>query len=53
MDASKIRRELGWQPHYTDFREGLTQTIQWYRDNEKWWRPDKGDVEKHYAQRGH
>ena len=53
MDASKLRRELGWQPHYTDFREGLAQTIQWYRDNEKWWRPDKGDVEKHYAQRGH
>ena len=52
MDASKLRRELGWVPRYTDLRVGLEQTITWYHDNEQWWRPVKGDVEKHYAQQG-
>lgn len=52
MDASKLRRALGWVPRYTDLRVGLEQTITWYHDNEQWWRPVKGDVEKHYAQQG-
>lgn len=29
----KLRRELGWRPRLTDFAEGLTATIAWYRDN--------------------
>jgi dTDP-glucose 4,6-dehydratase len=35
VDCSKIERELGWKPR-TGFREGLTETIQWYRDNPVW-----------------
>lgn len=37
IDASKIKKELGWSPQVT-FDEGLKQTIQWYKDNEWWWK---------------
>lgn len=36
-DTGKIQRVLGWQPEVS-FREGLRQTIDWYRANEDWWR---------------
>ncbi|WP_085548858.1 dTDP-glucose 4,6-dehydratase [Corynebacterium pollutisoli] len=56
MDSTKLREELGWAPQYTDndtgMREGLSQTIEWYRDNEDWWRTAKDGVEKQYAKRG-
>jgi len=35
IDASKIHRELGWQPQY-DFESGLRRTIQWYLENPTW-----------------
>lgn len=35
IDASKIKRELGWEPSVT-FEEGLEKTIEWYLSNEKW-----------------
>ncbi|WP_460220426.1 dTDP-glucose 4,6-dehydratase [Psychroserpens sp. MEBiC05023] len=35
IDASKIKDELGWQPSVT-FEEGLSQTINWYLENQKW-----------------
>ncbi|AFJ01920.1 dTDP-glucose 4,6-dehydratase [Methylophaga frappieri] len=35
IDASKIRRELGWQPR-EDFDSGLQKTVQWYLDNHDW-----------------
>jgi dTDP-glucose 4,6-dehydratase len=41
VDWSKIRDELGYAPQM-DFNEGLAKTVQWYRDNETWWRPLKG-----------
>jgi len=37
IDARKIQRELGWEPKET-FETGLRKTIQWYLDNEDWWR---------------
>ena len=52
IDSSKLRRELGWQPKHTDFMSGLGQTIEWYRDNEDWWRPAKEATEKKYAEQG-
>ncbi|TVX78354.1 dTDP-glucose 4,6-dehydratase [Corynebacterium sp. NML180780] len=52
MDATKLRRELGWQPRYTDLRAGLEQTIAWYRDHESWWAAGKDAVEAGYAARG-
>jgi dTDP-glucose 4,6-dehydratase len=38
IDASKIRRELGWEPQMT-VENGLRQTIQWYLNNRDWWQP--------------
>jgi dTDP-glucose 4,6-dehydratase len=37
IDATKIRRELGWRPSVT-LDEGLARTVAWYLDNEGWWR---------------
>lgn len=37
IDASKIERDLGWVPQET-FESGLRKTVQWYLDNETWWR---------------
>ena len=52
IDNTKLVEELGWSPKYTDFRAGLAQTINWYRENESWWRPLKAQVEAMYAARG-
>lgn len=52
IDSSRLRRELGWQPKHTDFAEGLQDTIQWYEDNEDWWRPAKEATEAKYAAQG-
>ena len=38
IDATKIRRELGWRPR-RGFEEGIAQTIDWYLDNRAWWEP--------------
>ncbi len=40
VDWSKINRELGYEPQ-VKFEDGLKETIQWYRDNEAWWKPLK------------
>jgi dTDP-glucose 4,6-dehydratase len=40
VDWSKINRELGYEP-LVKFEDGLRETIQWYRDNEAWWKPLK------------
>jgi dTDP-glucose 4,6-dehydratase len=40
LSDDRIRAELGYQPR-TPFEDGLADTVQWYRDNESWWRPLK------------
>lgn len=52
IDSSKLQRELGWKPKHTDFAEGLQQTIQWYENNEDWWRSAKEATEAKYAKQG-
>ena len=47
-----LRDELGWRPTYRDFRSGLAATIDWYRENEAWWRPMKAATEAKYARTG-
>ncbi|MDM8167636.1 dTDP-glucose 4,6-dehydratase [Roseovarius sp.] len=37
IDPTRIREELGWRPSVT-LAEGLERTVQWYLDNESWWR---------------
>ncbi|MGO1167433.1 MAG: dTDP-glucose 4,6-dehydratase [Janibacter sp.] len=49
IDAGRLRSELGWEPRYRDFRSGLAATIDWYRANEAWWRPQKDAAEARYA----
>ncbi|WP_167324003.1 dTDP-glucose 4,6-dehydratase, partial [Rhodococcoides kroppenstedtii] len=49
IDSTRLRTELGWTPTYSDFRAGLTATIDWYRTNEHWWRPKKDTTEAVYA----
>ena len=51
-DSTKIRSELGWTPRYGDFRAGLEQTVDWYRENEWWWGPQKAATEARYTQLG-
>jgi len=56
VDYKKIFAELGWQPKVR-FADGLKSTVQWYLDNEAWWRKVKtGEYlkfyEKHYARSG-
>jgi len=38
IDPTRIRTELGWRPSVT-VEQGLERTVQWYLDNEAWWRP--------------
>jgi dTDP-glucose 4,6-dehydratase len=52
IDATRLRTELGWEPRYRSFRDGLAATIEWYRANEAWWRPRKEATEARYARLG-
>jgi dTDP-glucose 4,6-dehydratase len=52
IDSTKLRTELGWTPTYADFASGLKATIDWYRANEDWWRPQKAATEAKYAKTG-
>lgn len=38
LNSGKLRDQLGWAPQ-VDFQQGITETIQWYRDNASWWQP--------------
>jgi dTDP-glucose 4,6-dehydratase len=52
IDASKIERELGWKPQYTDISSGLKQTIDWYTAHKDWWQAQKDAVEAAYKAKG-
>jgi dTDP-glucose 4,6-dehydratase len=52
IDASKLRSELGWEPKFTDFSAGLQETINWYKENEGWWKPQKQATEAKYQELG-
>ena len=48
LASDKLMEELGWKPQ-TRFREGLAETVQWYRDNAWWWEPIRsGDYREYY-----
>jgi dTDP-glucose 4,6-dehydratase len=38
IDASKINRELNWEPE-ENFESGLFKTVRWYLENKHWWQP--------------
>jgi len=48
IDATKIQRELGWSPRH-QFNTAIKTTIDWYKNNENWWRAIKsGEYLKYY-----
>lgn len=50
IDATKINKELGWKPSVT-FEEGLSQTIDWYLQNEEWLgHVTTGDYQHYYEE---
>ena len=42
IDSTRIERELGWRPRH-GFEAALAKTVQWYIDNERWWRRTRTD----------
>jgi len=52
IDDTKLVNELNWQPKYTDFEEGLKATINWYTENDSWWKPLKDATESKYKKVG-
>lgn len=52
IDASQLKNELGWQAKYSDFKIGLQQTIDWYKNNRDWWQPQKAETEAKYKELG-
>lgn len=50
IDATKIKRELGWEPSL-QFEEGIEKTIDWYLENTEWLENvTSGDYKKYYEQ---
>ncbi|MCL4446355.1 MAG: dTDP-glucose 4,6-dehydratase [Actinobacteria bacterium] len=41
LDTSKIEGELGWRPEI-GFKDGLSETVEWYASNRAWWEPLRG-----------
>ena len=49
LDARRLEDALGWRPRHRDFDAGIRETIEWYRENEQWWRASKAATEATYA----
>lgn len=50
IDSTKIQNELGWKPAH-NFEDGIRKTINWYKDNESWWKKVmSGEYMKYYEQ---
>jgi len=47
IDSSKARRELGWEPQI-DFEKGLSEMIEWYKNNPDWWKRIRSGEYKDY-----
>lgn len=52
IDSRKLHEELGWTPQYTNFHDGLADTIKWYTENKDWWSAEKEAVEASYSKNG-
>ena len=49
IDATKIKRELGWQPTRSAWPQALENTVKWYVDHPQWWKRVKsGEYRKYY-----
>jgi dTDP-glucose 4,6-dehydratase len=52
IDSTKLQTQLDWKPQFTNLREGLQATIDWYAKNEGWWKNEKAKIEAAYAEKG-
>ncbi len=52
IESGKLRHELGWQPRFQDFEQGLADTVEWYTTHRAWWEPQKQATEAAYAAKG-
>lgn len=50
IDTTRIKNELGWQPAVS-FEEGLQKTVDWFRENEAWWKNIKSGEYQDYYQK--
>ncbi|QQS43984.1 dTDP-glucose 4,6-dehydratase [Candidatus Roizmanbacteria bacterium] len=50
IDWSRTKEQLGWEPQY-NFETGIEKTIQWYRENDSWWRDVKSGAYQEYYQK--
>ena len=50
IDYSKIQKELGWKPEHS-FEDWLVKTVEWYKQNESWWKKIKSGEYQQYYQR--
>jgi dTDP-glucose 4,6-dehydratase len=50
IDASKARRDLGWEP-LRRFEDALAATVKWYRANRAWWERILSGEYRHYYER--
>jgi dTDP-glucose 4,6-dehydratase len=50
VDTRKIQQALNWRPQI-DFADGLRRTVQWYRENQAWWRAIKSGAYRTYYER--
>jgi dTDP-glucose 4,6-dehydratase len=50
IDASKLKRDLGWEPSYT-FESGIRETIDWYLANQEWVKHvTSGEYQQYYQE---
>jgi dTDP-glucose 4,6-dehydratase len=49
LNSTKIKRELGFKPKYK-FKDGIKETIEWYKNNQNWWQKIKSGAFKEYYQ---
>ena len=48
VDWSKIKNKLGWKPEH-DFKDWLKKTVEWYKNNQAWWKKVKsGEYQEYY-----
>jgi dTDP-glucose 4,6-dehydratase len=50
LSSDKLKTELGWAPQM-EWDDGLTRTVDWYRDNEWWWGPIRSGEYREYYER--
>ena len=50
IDATKIKRQLGWQPTRSAWPAALERTVKWYVDNKAWWQRVKSGAYREYYQ---